>query len=272
MDWITGEKFVGLADFVYYPKDAKDCNPLENTYCPCTLKEHNFVYTHTLYAKQLFEEIRKIPSSIQFTVITHNCDENVDESYLPLPPNVIKWYSQNVNVQHPLIESIPIGLENERWFKNVRKKEIMLKKLQEVGYVKGLVYMNHDTSRNRQERKMLYDMFIERCWVNVESGKNGESFEKYIDNICNHFFVICPAGNGMDTHRLWETLYMGSIPIVRRDNNNRFYTDLPILFVDNWEELSMEWLKEERTRIKVTQWNMEKLTFEYWKNKIRNGQ
>ena len=89
IDWITGEKFVGVADMVYYPEGVKDCNPLENTFCPCALKEKNIVYTHTLYVRQLFEEIKKIP--VKFVVVTHNCDENINESYLPLPDNVIRW-------------------------------------------------------------------------------------------------------------------------------------------------------------------------------------
>ena len=27
-------------------------------------------------------------------------------------------------------------------------------------------------------------------------------------------FVVAPLGNGPDSHRIWETLYAGSIPII----------------------------------------------------------
>lgn len=32
----------------------------------------------------------------------------------------------------------------------------------------------------------------------------------------NHRFVLCPRGNGVDTHRFWETLYRGAVPIVKK--------------------------------------------------------
>jgi hypothetical protein len=27
-------------------------------------------------------------------------------------------------------------------------------------------------------------------------------------------YVICPRGNGIDTHRVWEALYLGVVPVV----------------------------------------------------------
>jgi hypothetical protein len=48
----------------------------------------------------------------------------------------------------------------------------------------------------------------------MEFGSNGQNYENYIDNIYNHKFVICPEGNGIDTHRFWESLYLGVIPVI----------------------------------------------------------
>ena len=50
-------------------------------------------------------------------------------------------------------------------------------------------------------------------------------------------FCICPRGNGIDTHRLWEALYLGCIPIVLESEILGCYAGLPILVVRNWEEL-----------------------------------
>ena len=61
---------------------------------------------------------------------------------------------------------------------------------------------------------------------------------------------------------------MGCIPIEKRNLNNRFYADLPICFVNDWEEVTEEFLVRELIRIRSTEWNMEKLTFTYWKNLI----
>jgi hypothetical protein len=75
-------------------------------------------------------------------------------------------------------------------------------------------------------------------------------------------------GNGIDTHRPWEALYMGSIPLMRKHVNYSFYKDLPICLVDEWEQVDeyflTNWLIENHGR----KWNMDMLNFSYWRNKI----
>ena len=53
----------------------------------------------------------------------------------------------------------------------------------------------------------------------------------------NFLFVACPRGNGTDTHRFWETLYRGSIPVVKRSNWSESIKTLNIPFVElsNWD-------------------------------------
>ena len=71
------------------------------------------------------------------------------------------------------------------------------------------VYMNHNILTNPKERQEPYDLFFDKMWVTVEKEcKNGYAFDKYLENLCMHKYVICPEGNGVDTHRLWESLYM----------------------------------------------------------------
>jgi len=130
--------------------------------------------------------------------------------------------------------------------------------------------MNHNKATNLKEREGLYPMFRDKPWVTIKEGRNGKGFRDYIHNIRHHLFTFCPEGNGIDTHRTWEVLYMGRIPIEKRNINNQYYTDLPICFVDSWEEVTLEFLSLELERIKTTTWNFDKLTFDYWKNKIQN--
>jgi hypothetical protein len=267
IDFIQGQRFWEIADMVYYPKGAKDCNPLENTYCPCALKERNIIYTHTMYVRQLFEEIKKL--KCVFVIVTHNCDENVDDSF-QVPNNVIKWFTQNVNTSNPKIEAIPIGLENDKWFKNVHKKEKMEATLRTPKKYKNLVYLNSNIKTNPKERQPLYDLFEKEPWCTSFHGANGEGFDEYLNDIYNHKFVFCPDGNGIDTHRLWETLYMGTIPIIKLNKNTRQFSHLPLYFVEEWEEVNPEYLEEYWNYVQITEWDMEMLTFKYWKNKIRN--
>jgi len=65
------------------------------------------VYSLHAYSlcKTLFDLIRDV--NHRFIVVTHNCDINIDFSP---PDNVFKWFSQNVNIIHEKIESIPIRI------------------------------------------------------------------------------------------------------------------------------------------------------------------
>lgn len=266
MDWIQGERFINIADFVFAPPNRSDEDYLGivNTFDKTLLKDVNVVYTHTGYVSALFDEIDNIDK--EFVIITHNSDVNVGNVYVPL--NVRKWFTTNVNCSVPVIESIPIGLENDMWFTNIGKKTKMLIKLQSDKHIKNVLYVNHNPNTNIDKRGGLYEMFCDKSWVTAREGANGIGFDDYLHNIYNHKFVLCPEGNGMDTHRKWECLYMGTIPIEKRNTNNRFYTDLPICFVDDWEDITLMFLETEYDRITNGVWDKAKLYFNYWKNKI----
>lgn len=268
-DWIQGEKFKGLADFIYAPriKHRDDYDNLVNTFNPSKLGNINIIYTHTIYVNELFSILSFLKG--QYIVITHNSDININSSFI-LPDNVIKWYSQNVNTQNPRIESIPIGLENNMWNKRGDKKQLINEQLKKRRVEKRLMYMNHNINTNPNERKQLYTLFEKKSWVTAVRGKNGFNVSEYIKDVYNHKFVICPEGNGIDTHRTWETLYLGSIPIEKKNKNNRFYTNLPICFVNDWEEITEKFLLAEYIRIKGMKWNLSRLNFEYWRTKIKN--
>ena len=53
-------------------------------------------------------------------------------------------------------------------------------------------------------------------------------------------FCICPEGNGVDTHRLWEAFYVKTVPILLRSKfseNIQITTKLPMILLDSWKEL-----------------------------------
>lgn len=276
--WIQGSLFKSLAKWHYAParliipgdKYRTDVNNLpfgdyrflKNTLDLQQLKDGDIIYTHGFYVDQLFEK----PIKQKYILITHNADNNIE---IAPPQNVLMWFAQNVNIVHPRVKSIPIGIENDFWLKD--KKKLMQQKLKDKKNFKRMLYVNHNVKTNPKDRQKPYDLFSGKAWATVNTGSNGQGFENYLDNIYNHPFVICPSGNGIDTHRTWECLYMNTIPIEKRNINNQFYTDLPILFVDDWEEITERLLHDSFMRMTSETWNLEKLTFEYWQNEIEHS-
>jgi hypothetical protein len=67
---------------------------------------------------------------------------------------------------------------------------------------------------------------------------------------------------------------MGSIPIVKYEKTHHLFEDLPILFIDDWNEVNEDFLNEKYEEIINKDWNIDKLKIGYWtdfiKNKIEN--
>lgn len=235
------------------------------------INDINIFYRHTHDVNDFFKNTPKE----KFILVSHNSDGKItnnpgqyDADIRLMPDNLIMWYGQNVNYKHDKIKSIPIGLENSKWFPQIRKTDKILNKLNEEKKLYNLVYMNHNIRTNITERSVCYSLLNNKPFVTTQMGQNGYNFDNYIDNIYNHKFVICPEGNGIDTHRTWETLYLGSIPIEKVNINNSFYNDLPICFVDEWGQITEDFLNKEYNRIMNTKWNLDKLDIFYWQNEI----
>jgi len=135
----------------------------------------------------------------------------------------------------------------------------------------GLVYMSFSIHTYPALRNWVWNYFQGQPWVTAETPQNTlESRRAYLAQIARHKFVLCPRGNGIDTHRLWETLYMGSIPVVQRHVALEEFHELPIMWIDAWEEVTEDRLRAEYENITSKTWNLEKLQFSYWEAKIRS--
>lgn len=271
---IIGEKFIDLADYKFYP-GGNDYNIFENTFVKDNLKKGKItVYTHIHFIDSLFEYIKNEKVQNLINLVTHNSDYSITEHiFNKKPENIISWFSQNIDYKNSILKSIPIGLENSRWFIDLDKKNKILNKILEPKIFKNYLYINHNVNTFPQERLEPYQIFNRKEWVTIVNGFNGQNFEAYLDDVYNHKFVLAPRGNGIDTHRLWECLYLGSIPIVKRMTNNSFYEDLPICFVDKWSEINEDFLNEKYEEIinkKINgEYNLDMLNMSYWESLIK---
>jgi hypothetical protein len=83
--------------------------------------------------------------------------------------------------------------------------------------------------------------------------------EDYLFTMQQYKFVLSPVGNGVDTHRTWEALMAGSIPIVESSVRDSMYDGLPVLIVKSWSDLSMQLLQSAFTNMtapsKIYRWD-----------------
>ena len=65
-------------------------------------------------------------------------------------------------------------------------------------------------------------------------------YQSYLYLLSSYKFAICPEGNGLDTHRFWECLYLKTIPICLKNPITKYYSKLfPIYLLDDWNDLDL---------------------------------
>jgi len=122
------------------------------------------------------------------------------------------------------------------------------------------IYMCFRIETNEQKRRVCFDTMTDKSIQN----QNICEYEKYLKLLSTFQFAICPEGNGLDTHRFWECLYLKTIPICLRNEITIYYQQFfPMVLLDNWSELDPVQLKYDDF-----QWNSDSdllLRMDYWK-------
>jgi len=82
--------------------------------------------------------------------------------------------------------------------------------------------------------------------------------------------MICPRGNAIDCHRNWEVLYMRRVPVMKKHPYlQELYKDLPVLFVNDYSEVTEELLIENDSLFQQAQtMDLSSLTLPYFFDKI----
>lgn len=62
--------------------------------------------------------------------------------------------------------------------------------------------------------------------------------------VAKYQFIASPMGMGMDAHRTYEALALGTIPIVRRSPITAMFESTAVMVVDSWTDVTVKSLKE----------------------------
>ncbi len=204
----------------------------------------------------------------RYILVTHNSDYPAPREFGHIldDPKLIAWFGQNVeNYSHPKLHPIPIGIANRYWgHGNV--DVIKATQLACKGTAKTtLLYMSFVRWTCSYERDPLYDLMKDQSFC---TNAPLVDFTLYLPALARSKFVLSPRGNGLDCHRTWETLLMGSIPIIRTSTLDVLYEGLPVVIVRDWKEVTEEFLNKKWEEMSAKTYNLEKLYADYWLNLI----
>lgn len=162
------------------------------------------IFVKTDYIREFFSLNLKVPYILVTSVSDYSPSTFFTDSELFSlldRPEIIEWRAQNVCTIHPKLKHIPIGLED------TPSKIAFCEKYQ--GELRSIpkqdaVYTNFTPDTNPHERNCFASEIPERV-----------DFETYMRTMAGYKYVMCPMGNGIDTHRFWEAQVCGCIPIIR---------------------------------------------------------
>ena len=106
---------------------------------------------------------------------------------------------------------------------------------------------------------------------------DGIYFQEYQNFFGNNFsfpdiskskFTLAPWGNGIDTHRFWEAIYLGSIPITLKHTHYEKFSKLPAIFLNNYSELTIDNLEKQSQNFKPS--DIQILDINYWFKMIKS--
>jgi len=261
-DIITGEKIQNLADIYLGLDEDFKYNPFFNTqrqrvkqYNLINIGKNNGNYNNPRIVFCFTHRIDILRTKINFfqnnfILLTHNSDEEIKDNENVINilncDKLVRWFTQNLYVEnliHPYnkLNILPIGIANTQW---KHGKDFILSYLNNLKNGKDKnVYMSFDINTNKKERKDCYNSLYKKIEFlpSIDSLGNFERMSRFK-------YCICPIGNGVDTHRFWEALYLKVIPIVVR---NTFYTLLenkvPMIILNNWDEFDLPKLPDYNT-------------------------
>lgn len=278
--------------------DIKSSNPassighLDSGYNFNDLQEGSLIYVCTCAVNHFLGSIfPNIPHS--FVLVTGDCDicfpndvfysSELFEEIIN-QPKLIHWFSQNCLVSnHPKLTQMPIGMDyhtmsygdhpwgpktspvnQEKVLYNIKQEALHFSEREVKCYANFQYLMSTRFGYERQNaiHQIPSDLVYYEPHFNTRVN-NWKNMVKYA-------FTISPPGNGLDCHRTWEALCLGSIPILKSCRLDPMFDGLPVLIVNSWEEVTQELLNATIEKYSKMEFQYEKLALNYWVDLIRS--
>lgn len=158
-------------------------------------------------------------------------------------PRLLHWFSENVNIDHPKITAIPIGVNG---FTHERALSRFNQSVHGRRINKLLINFSIHTNGIR---KRVWAHFCNPPlpWVhcthdkhhlvpNGLDGQNDDTLTRHYTLVQHYTHILCPVGNGIDTMRIYESIHLGVVPVVavtHLPKMDAMYRTMPLLLVDS---------------------------------------
>jgi hypothetical protein len=187
-----------------------------------------------------------------FVLFSHNSDRRIGRRFRRelRRRRLVAWFAQNPALVHPKLRALPIGVANPTWpigdttvFRRVQATPPPKTELFDVSFV---------VDTNPDERTYC----LEQTGLRLAPRR---PFPEHVRRLASAYFCISPRGNGIDTHRTWEALYLRTIPVVTRSLVTEHHPDVPMIVLNDWSEFGSVRFSPELYRHTWGEWGPEEL-------------
>lgn len=272
-DIITGDRIVGLCHFVFCDqaqfnynsnlmkwnqnvfliKNFNNVNYTEMNACFDDFVEKTgiktiklFVYIDNMmgFMNCILPYLNK---KYEYELYSHNGDYAFDSKFQKIidNPNIKHIFAQNLDtpINSDKLTLLPIGIAREVFLHgdtnclySIMTKTYMNKK-------NKAIYINLNPSTHPFRGKVVNSLLQgnQNKTNSWELVTNPKPYKEYLIDLSNHRFGLCVRGNGLDTHRFWECLYLQVVPVIVYDKSlENFISHLdkigvPYYKVDSYE-------------------------------------
>jgi len=229
-------------------------------------------------------------------------------------PNVVRWFAQNAGFKHITTRTgmgklhyLPIGLDLHSLY--VRASAVQhwgpaASPMEQTSQLNSIaagaalfsqraprVYCNFHL--NQPKSAFFFSDRAEAEKALVQKGSEVAYLQSTLHTRADtwreqsaYAFVASPHGVGLDCHRTWEALALGSVPVVKTGPLDSLYEGLPVLIVDSWESVTPELLRDKQKEMAANSaWlegaaqgdgrssggeptRPEKLTLQFWTDRV----
>jgi len=241
-DIISGDRILSLCDLVLVNTDILNFHQNINAFAKDIIRIKNFSDVNYTLLNKYFKQIKgkyvkialythmlqqfcefvldHLDPSLKYIFYIHNSDHAFHDGYSKLLDKsyVHRVLAQNIDysILNNKLQFLPIGIANSMWphgdldiLYNQMKSSYMYKK-------EKAVYVNINPStfayRNQVLQEIQNNFTVTTC---------SKPYKEYLDELSLHRFCLCVRGNGLDTHRFWEALYLGVIPVIINNANTK---------------------------------------------------
>lgn len=170
-------------------------------------------------------------------IIVGDTDKTLAKSQIILLSQLFKqgWIVNLLTRDEENVFPLPLGLESQRYrsagqLRDFKKLPDLNPKHRHIGI---LVAWNDST--NIEKRSQARRIIRESDHVHeIHERLNA----RYLHRLMRKTLLVpCPAGNGFDTHRFWESLYLGALPVIVQEDYIPAYEEWPHVSFANWNDL-----------------------------------